>query len=107
MNRPPTGTMPPGHAGRPGCSETGSNLLSPACSVGADAPFLQICVIPRKIPLISIPHIAGPADAVRFVWINDQLRIDAEASQRLIHLLTALHRNVEIPFSAEEHCRRL
>ena len=44
---------------------------------------------------------------MRFVWIDDQLRIDAETSKRLIHLLATLHGNVEVPFPAKEQRWRL
>ena len=41
------------------------------------------------------------------VRINDQLRVDAEAAQRLVHLLTALDWHVEIAFAAEKQRRCL
>ena len=40
---------------------------------------------------------------MEFIRINDQLGIDTQAPQRLIHLLAALHRDVEIPLPAKEH----
>ena len=41
------------------------------------------------------------------VRIDDQLRVDPETSQRLIHLLATLNRHVEIALATEEQCRRL
>ena len=41
------------------------------------------------------------------VRIDNQLRIDPETAQRLVHLLTALHRHVEVALAAEKQRRRL
>ena len=44
---------------------------------------------------------------MEFVGVDDELRVDAQAAQRLVHLLAALHGDVEIALAAEEHRRRL
>src|SRR5260221_1018368 len=68
--------------------------------------LLQILVVPRQVALHPIPDIARPGDAVLLVGIDDELRIDTQAPERLIHLLAALHRNVEIALAAKEQRRR-
>src|SRR5213593_4367164 len=70
-------------------------------------PRLQILVVPRQVPLEPIALIARPRDAVVLVRIDHELRVDAEAAQRLIHLLSALHGDVEIALAAQEQRRRL
>src|SRR5262249_47069850 len=69
--------------------------------------LLQVLVIPRQIPFQPVPLVARPLDSVVLVGIDDELRIDSQAPQRLVHLLAALHRNVEVPLAAEEQRGRL
>src|SRR5690349_3249438 len=58
--------------------------------------LLQILVVPPQVSLVPVAHIARAGDAVVLVGIDDELCIDAQAAQRLIHLLSALHRHVEV-----------
>src|SRR6185503_17567972 len=69
--------------------------------------FLHVFVVPREIGLPTIALITRSLNAVVFVRIDDELRVDAETAQRLVHLLTTLNRNVEIAFAAEKERRRL
>src|SRR5712692_1921983 len=69
--------------------------------------LLHILVIPRQVSFIAIANIARARDAVILVRIDDQLRVDAEAAQRLVHLLAALDGNVEVTLAAEKERRRL
>jgi hypothetical protein len=39
---------------------------------------------------------------VVFVWIDDELRVDTETAQRLVHLLTTLDRHVEVSLAPEK-----
>src|SRR6185503_12997866 len=52
--------------------------------------FLYVLVVPRKIALPTIALITRSLNAVVLVRIDDELCVDAETTQRLIHLLTAL-----------------
>src|SRR5258706_1574034 len=68
---------------------------------------VDVPVIPREVALVAIADVARARDAVELVRVNHQLCVDAEAAQRLIHLLPALHRHVEIALAAEYKRRRL
>src|SRR5207249_4229747 len=59
------------------------------------------------IALITILHVARSRDAMKFVRIDHELSFDSQTTQRLVHLLTTLHRNVEAALAAEEKSRRL
>ena len=37
---------------------------------------------------------------MKFIGIDHELRLDAKAAQRLIHLLSALHWNIEVALAA-------
>src|SRR5215213_3551645 len=69
--------------------------------------FLHVFVVPREVALPTIALITRSLNAVVLVRIDDELCVDAETAQRLVHLLTTLNRNVEIAFAAEEERRRL
>src|ERR1051326_813015 len=69
--------------------------------------LLHVLVIPGQVTLPTIALITRPLNAVILVGIDDELRVDAETTQRLVHLLTALNRDVEVALAAEEQGRRL
>src|SRR5712671_4607538 len=69
--------------------------------------LLHIFVVPGQVALVTIAHIARPRDAVKLIRIDDQLGFDAETAQRLIHLLAALDRHVEIALATEKQGGRL
>src|ERR1039458_9858414 len=69
--------------------------------------LLQIFVVPGDIPLQTVALVTGALDAVRFVGVDNQLRIDPQALQRLVHLLSTLHRHVEIALTAQKQGGRL
>src|SRR5882672_5643342 len=50
---------------------------------------VDVPVIPREVALVAIADVARARDAVELVRVNHQLCVDAEAAQRLIHLLPA------------------
>src|ERR1700755_3229257 len=58
--------------------------------------LLQILVVPSDVTLVSVAYVARSLYAVELVWIDDQLRVNAEASERLIHLLASLNGDVEV-----------
>src|SRR5215213_4694933 len=68
---------------------------------------LHVLVIPREIPLHPIALVARPLDAVVLVRIDNQLRINPETAQRLVHLLAALHGHIEVALAPKEECWRL
>src|SRR5437773_11600298 len=59
-------------------------------------------VVPREVPLVAIAYVARTGDAVEFVRVDDELRVDVEAAKSLIHLLPALHGHVEVALTTEE-----
>src|SRR5204862_7985099 len=61
----------------------------------------------REVALVSVPYVARARDAVELVRVDHQLGVDVEAAQRLVHLLRALHRYVEVALAAEKQRRRL
>src|SRR5215510_10986093 len=67
---------------------------------------LYILFIPSQVALITIAHVARTCDAVELIRIDHELGFDSQTSQSLVHLLTALHRNVEVALAAQEKCRR-
>src|ERR1700730_13640794 len=69
--------------------------------------ILYILVVPRQVSLVTIAYVARPRDAVILVGIDNQLRINAQTAQRLIHLLATLDRDVEIAFAAKKQRRGL
>jgi hypothetical protein len=69
--------------------------------------LLHVLVIPGDVTLHPIALITRSLNAVVLVRIDDQLRVDAQTAQRLVHLLTTLHRHVEVAFAAEKERRRL
>src|SRR5262245_48885483 len=69
--------------------------------------LLHILLVPRQVSFHSIALVAGSLNAVKLIRVNNQLRIDSQASQCLIHLLTSLHRHVEVSFTTEEQRRCL
>src|SRR4051812_14831017 len=56
---------------------------------------LQVPIVPREISLQPIDAIARHRQPVKLIRVDDELRLDAERSERLIHLLTADDRHVE------------
>src|SRR5882724_3353020 len=69
--------------------------------------LLYVFVVPAQVSFITIADVTWPRDAVILVGINNQLRIDPEAAQCLVHLLAALDRHVEVALAAEKQRRRL
>src|SRR5829696_531561 len=69
--------------------------------------LLDVLLVPRQVSFHPIALITRSLNAVVLVRIDDQLRVDPEAAQRLVHLLTALNGNVEVAFAAHEERRRL
>src|SRR5215813_14291176 len=63
--------------------------------------ILHVLVVPREIPFIPVLHVARTGDAVKLIWIDDQLRFHAQTAERLIHLLATLDRYVEVPLAAQ------
>src|SRR5437016_3297184 len=45
----------------------------------------QVLVVPRKVAFEAITLVARSRDAVALVRIDHELRVDAEAAQRLVH----------------------
>src|SRR5437868_9400334 len=68
---------------------------------------LQELVVPGHVALVAVAHVAGALYAVELVGVDDELRVYAEASERLVHLLAALDGHVEVALAAEEERRRL
>src|ERR1019366_2575850 len=66
-----------------------------------------ILVVPREVALVAIAHVARAADAVVLIGINNELRVDAEAPERLVYLLAALHRHIEVALTTKKERRRL
>src|SRR5262245_1525758 len=71
------------------------------------AGSLQVLVEPLRVTLEPVPLVTRRRKRVVLPWVNDELRIYAQASEHLIHLFTAGDRDVEILFSTEKQCRRL
>src|SRR5688500_5390381 len=69
--------------------------------------LLDVLLVPRQVALHPIALITRSLNAVVLVWIDNQLRVDPETAQRLVHLLTTLDGNVEVAFAAHEQRRRL
>src|SRR4051812_8761862 len=63
---------------------------------------IDVRLVPRQIPFVAVAHVARARDAMELVRVDHELRVDAEAAQRLIHLLPALHGHVEVFLAAEE-----
>src|SRR5204863_1091171 len=68
---------------------------------------LHVLVVPTQVSFISVLHVARACDAVKFVWIDHELSLDAQAAQRLVHLLATLNGHVEVALAAEKQRRRL
>src|SRR5436190_14847911 len=68
---------------------------------------LQVLVVPIQVALEPIDLVTGNRDAVELRRIDDELRVDAETLQRLIHLLAADRGHVEVLFAHHEQRRRL
>src|SRR5205823_2060331 len=69
--------------------------------------LLQILVVPGGVAFVAVAYVARTLDAVKLVRVDDELRVNAETSQSLIHLLAALNGHVEVALAAEEERRRL
>jgi len=67
----------------------------------------HILVIPIKPGLIPLLDKARPRESMKLSRIHDQLRWRTHRAQGLVHLLAALHRNIEVFISTHEQCRRL
>jgi hypothetical protein len=64
--------------------------------------FTQILVIPGKPPLISVANKTGPREAMELSWAHNHLRGHVDTLKRLIHLLAANQRHVEVFVAAHE-----
>src|ERR1039458_10069215 len=82
----PSSDKPTGARGRP---------LGPAL-------LLQILGVPGEVALHAVLLVTGPRDAVVLAGIDHQLGGHAQAAQRLVHLLAAHQRHIEVAFSAQE-----
>src|SRR5215211_8424691 len=89
------------------CDNYISHQLLRCRSARRSSSLLDELLVPRQVSLHPITLITGPINAVVLIWIDDQLRLDSETAQRLVHLLTALNGNVEVAFAAHEERRRL
>src|SRR5262245_11859603 len=87
VNRPPESV-----AGRRGCR---SGLRR----------FLGVAVVPGDVALQPVLDVARLAYSVVLPRIDDQLRRHSHAPERLIHLLRAHDRHVEVRLAAEEERR--
>src|SRR4051794_6287248 len=67
----------------------------------------QVPPVPGQVTLQPVPDVARRGDAVVLAGVDHELRVDAEAPQRLIHLLAADDRDVEVRLAAEVEGRRL
>src|SRR5215831_11197253 len=65
----------------------------------------EILLHPREEARRAVDEEARPGEDVIFARIHDELGLNAERSQRLIHLLTAGDRHVEILIPTEEQRR--
>lgn len=72
-----------------------SLLLPASCSSSRDARFLQVLFIPAEVALKTITVIAWTLDTVKLIWVDNQLGVDPETTECLIHLLTPRHRDTE------------
>src|ERR1035437_11059604 len=63
---------------------------------------LQILGVPSQVTLDAVPLVTGPRDAVVLTGIDHQLGGHAQAAQRLVHLLAAHQRHIEVALSAQE-----
>src|SRR5712671_788704 len=68
---------------------------------------LYMFVIPRKVSLIPIADITRSRNSVELIRVDYQLCIYPQTSKRLIHLLSTLHRHVEVALATEEQGRCL
>ncbi len=59
----------------------------------------EVFIEPRQVTLESIPQVARDGYAVKLSGINNELRVDAHAFQRLVHLFGADGRDVKIAIS--------
>ena len=66
----------------------------------------EVPAVPRNPALEPIAQIARTREAVELPRIDDELRVDAEAAHRLIHLLGIQQRHVEILVTTHEQRRR-
>src|SRR6185436_5794748 len=69
--------------------------------------LLHILFIPGQVTLVTILLITRPLNSVKLVRVDNQLRVDTETAQCLIHLLSTLHRHVEVAIATEEQRGRL
>ena len=77
------------------------------CRARRSRRFLHVLLIPSQVTLVTILLITRSLNPVKFVRVNYQLRVDTEAAQSLIHLLSTLNRDVEVALATEEQRRRL
>src|SRR6185437_2308428 len=67
----------------------------------------EIFVVPRQIPLIAIPDVAGTLNPVELVGVDDELGLATKGAEGLVHLLAALDRHIEVTLTAQEQGRGL
>ena len=69
--------------------------------------WLQVLVVPLDVSVQPIALVARGRDAVVLARVDHQLRVDAKALERLVHLLAAGDGHVEVVLPAHEQRRRL
>ena len=73
---------------------TGRRRSSSACRAS------RYFVVPVQVALQPVDLVGRRRDAVELAGVDHQLRVDAEALQRLVHLLAADQRDVEVLLAA-------
>src|ERR671933_585795 len=89
--------------GEPG---TGCRLFGVAGGAGGALARFQEAVVPGQVALQAVDLVARRRQAVELVRVDDELRLDAEAAQRLVHLLAPDRRDVEVLLAHEKERRR-
>src|SRR6185312_4107876 len=64
--------------------------------------LLEVFGVPVEVALHAVALETGAGDAVPLAGVDDELGGDAQAAQRLVHLLAPLERNVGVAVAAQE-----
>src|SRR3989304_3163030 len=88
--------LPPPHAPSPTPQVPSPPLL-----------LLQVLIVPRQITSGAVPLVTRDRQTVELARVDDELRVDTQGLQRLVHLLAADDGHVEVLFSTQVERRRL